>query len=72
MRGLVPRYRQLRYRGFDERGRPIDRTVSDFHARVVQHEVDHLDGVLYPTRIRDLRNFGFTAELFPDANIAED
>jgi peptide deformylase len=72
MRGLVPRYRHLRYRGFDERGRPIDRTVSDFHARVVQHEVDHLDGVLYPTRIRDLRNFGFTAALFPDANIAED
>jgi len=72
MRGLVPRYRRLRYRGFDERGRPIDRTVADFHARVVQHEVDHLDGVLYPTRIRDLRNFGFTAALFPDANIADD
>jgi len=72
MRGLVPRYRRLRYRGFDERGRPIERTVSDFHARVVQHEVDHLDGVLYPTRIRDLRYFGFTAELFPDANIADD
>jgi len=72
MRGLVPRHRRIRYRGFDERGRPIDRTVSDFHARVVQHEVDHLDGVLYPTRIRDLRNFGFTAELFPGADIADD
>jgi peptide deformylase len=72
MRGLVPRYRRLRYRGFDESGRPIDRTVSGFHARVVQHEVDHLDGVLYPTRIRDLRNFGFTAELFPGEDIADD
>jgi peptide deformylase len=72
MRGLVPRYRQLRYRGMDEHGHAIDRTVSGFHARVVQHEVDHLDGVLYPTRIRDLRNFGFTAELFPNANIPEE
>ena len=72
MRGLVPRYRRLRYRGFDENGRPIDRTVAGFHARVVQHEVDHLDGVLYPTRIRDLRNFGFTAELFPGEDIADD
>jgi peptide deformylase len=59
MRGLVPRYRDLRYMGFDEHGMPIDRTVKDFHARVVQHEVDHLDGVLYPQRIRDLRTFGF-------------
>ncbi len=72
MRGLVPRYRRLRYRGFDERGQPVDRTVTGFHARVVQHEVDHLDGVLYPMRIRDLRNFGFTAGLFPNAGIAED
>jgi len=72
MRGLVPRFRHLRYRGFDERGRAIDRTVSGFHARVVQHEVDHLDGVLYPTRIRDLRHFGFTAALFPGADIADD
>jgi len=71
MRGLVPRFRRVRYQGFDDRGRPIDRTVSDFHARVVQHEVDHLDGVLYPARIRDLRNFGFTAELFPGAEIAD-
>jgi peptide deformylase len=66
MRGLVPRYRRLRYTGFDERGQPIDRTVSDFHARVVQHEVDHLDGILYPRRIRDLTQFGFTDTLFPD------
>jgi len=59
MRGLVPRYRSLRYRGYDQYGNPIDRTVSGFHARVVQHEVDHLDGVLFPQRIRDLRSFGF-------------
>jgi len=59
MRGLVPRFRRLRYRGLDLHGTPIDRTVEGFHARVVQHEVDHLDGVLYPQRIRDMRNFGF-------------
>lgn len=59
MRGLVPRYRQLRYQGFDAAGSPIDRTVEGFHARVVQHEVDHLDGILFPQRVRDLRNFGF-------------
>jgi peptide deformylase len=59
MRGLVPRFRRLRYCGFDLHGAPIDRTVEGFHARVVQHEVDHLDGVLYPQRVRDLRNFGF-------------
>jgi peptide deformylase len=59
MRGLVPRYRRLRYRGFDLQGSPIDRTVEGFHARVVQHEVDHLDGILFPQRVRDLRNFGF-------------
>lgn len=59
MRGLVPRLRRLRYTGFDQNGVPLDRTVEGFHARVVQHEVDHLDGILYPQRIRDLRNFGF-------------
>lgn len=59
MRGLVPRYRRLRYRGFTPEGAAIDRTVEGFHARVVQHEVDHLDGILYPQRIRDLRSFGF-------------
>lgn len=59
MRGLVPRFTRLRYQGFDREGAPIDRTVEGFHARVVQHEVDHLDGILYPQRIADLRNFGF-------------
>jgi len=59
MRGLVPRYRRLHYRGFDQYGTPIDRTVEGFHARVVQHEVDHLDGILFPQRVRDLRDFGF-------------
>ena len=59
LRGLVPRYRRLRYRGFDAAGAPIDRSVEGFHARVVQHEVDHLDGILFPQRVRDLRNFGF-------------
>lgn len=67
MRGLVPRYARLRYRGFDERGAPIDRTVEGFHAVVVQHEVDHLLGILYPMRIRDLSKFGFIAALFPDS-----
>jgi peptide deformylase len=69
LRGLVPRFRHLRYRGFDAGGAPIDRTVEGFHARVVQHEVDHLDGILYPQRIRDLRNFGFedalAGQMFP-------
>jgi len=59
LRGLVPRFTRLRYRGCDIEGTPIDRTVAGFHARVVQHEVDHLDGILYPQRVRDLRNFGF-------------
>ena len=72
MRGLVPRYRRLRYRGMDEFGKPLDRSVEGFHARVVQHEVDHLNGVLYPTRIRDLRNFGFSAALFPGQELQDD
>jgi peptide deformylase len=72
LRGLVPRYRQLHYRGFDPQGNPIDRTVSDFHARVVQHECDHLAGILYPMRIRDFTNFGFTEELFPDQETAQE
>jgi peptide deformylase len=59
LRGRVPRFRKLRYRGFDLEGAAIDRTVEGFHARVVQHEVDHLDGILYPQRMLDLRNFGF-------------
>ena len=66
MRGLVPRYKQLRYQGFDSPATAIDRTVSGFHARVVQHECDHLRGILYPMRIRDMSRFGFVEELFPD------
>jgi peptide deformylase len=66
LRGMVARHTNLRYRGFDLDGRPIDRTVTGFHARVVQHEVDHLDGILYPMRVADLRSFGFEDELFPD------
>jgi len=66
MRGMVPRHRYLRYSGRDERGERIERTVEGFHARVVQHECDHLDGVLYPMRVRDLRKFGFIEALFPD------
>jgi peptide deformylase len=72
MRGLVPRYKQVRYRGCDPDGRAIDRTVSGFHARVVQHECDHLAGILYPMRIRDLRNFGFNEELFPGQDLIEE
>jgi len=72
MRGLVPRHTHLRYEGFDEHGQPIVREVSGFHARVVQHETDHLDGVLYPMRIRDLRSFGFTDVLFPGQAPLED
>jgi peptide deformylase len=65
MRGVVPRFRKLRYSGFDEKGNPFQRDVEGFHARVVQHEVDHLDGVLYPMRIRDFTRFGFNEALFP-------
>ncbi|HJX57923.1 MAG TPA: peptide deformylase [Thiobacillus sp.] len=72
MRGLVPRHTDLRYQGFDAAGQPIDRSVSGFHARVVQHEVDHLHGILYPMRIRDLRDFGFTETLFPGQNLQDD
>jgi peptide deformylase len=72
MRGLVPRHLRLRYRGFDPLGQPIDRTVAGFHARVVQHETDHLEGILYPMRVRDLRNFGFNEELFPGQDISDD
>lgn len=72
MRGLVPRYRHLRYQGFDQYGQTIDRTVSGFHARVVQHECDHLLGILYPMRIRDMSQFGFTEVLFPGQNQIEE
>jgi peptide deformylase len=72
MRGLVPRYKRLRYRGFDQFGKPMDRVVPGFHARVVQHECDHLAGILYPMRIRDLRNFGFNEELFPGQDLKDE
>lgn len=72
MRGVVPRFTRLHYTGFDQFGQTIDRLVSGFHARVVQHEFDHLDGILYPMRIQDLTNFGYTDVLFPDSDIADD
>ena len=72
MRGMVPRYTRLRYTGTDEEGNPIDRVAEGFHARVVQHECDHLDGILYPQRMIDMSTFGFTRELFPDEEIADD
>ena len=65
MRGLVPRWKHLRYWGYDESGFRFSREVAEFHARVVQHECDHLDGILYPRRIRDLTQFGFNEALFP-------
>lgn len=72
MRGVVSRYSRLRYQGKDAEGRPIDRTVEGFHARVVQHECDHLNGILYPMRIKDMRLFGFVDTLFPGQAIADD
>ena len=69
MRGWVPRWKRLRYWGADERGNRFSREVSDFHARVVQHECDHLDGILYPMRIRDLTKFGFNEALFPGQDL---
>jgi peptide deformylase len=72
MRGWVPRWQRLRYAGFDERGRRFEREVEGFHARVVQHECDHLNGILYPMRIRDFGRFGFTDVLFPDGAVAPD
>jgi len=72
MRGMVPRFLTIRYQGYDEYGALIDRTVSGFHARVVQHECDHLDGILYPMRIRDFRKFGFSDVLFPDRELKDE
>lgn len=66
MRGVVDRYTSISYRGYDLEGNPIERDAEGFHARVVQHECDHLDGILYPVRIKDLRNFGFEDVLFPE------
>lgn len=72
LRGVVPRWSAIRYTGFDPYGDPIDRTVNGFHARVVQHECDHLMGVLYPMRVRDFAKFGFTEVLFPGLDAADD
>lgn len=72
MRGLVPRYTHLRYQGRDEYGALIDHTVSGFHARVVQHEYDHLDGILYPMRIRDMKDFGFSDVLLPGEEVQDE
>jgi peptide deformylase len=72
MRGVVPRFTRIRYRGFDPLGAAIDREAEGFHARVVQHECDHLVGKLYPMRIRDFTRFGFTSVLFPDLDESAD
>jgi len=72
LRGVVPRWRRIRYTGFDEKGHPIEHVVEGFHASVVQHECDHLAGVLYPMRVRDFSRFGFTEILFPDLDPADD
>ena len=72
LRGMVPRWQRIRYTGLDQYGDPIDRTVDAFHARVVQHECDHLIGKLYPMRVRDFSRFGYTSVLFPELDAAED
>jgi peptide deformylase len=72
LRGVVPRYKRLRYRGFDAAGVAIDRVAEGFHARVVQHECDHLDGILYPMRVRDFTRFGFIEALFPNQEVQDD
>ena len=72
LRGMVPRHTRLRYSGFDPAGQAIERVVDGFHARVVQHECDHLDGILYPMRIRDFSRFGFVDVLFPGEEISDD
>ncbi len=72
LRGKVPRWLRIRYSGFDPYGRPIDRVAEGFHARVVQHECDHLIGKLYPMRVRDLAQFGFTEILFPGIEALQD
>jgi peptide deformylase len=72
LRGMVPRFREIRYQGTDEYGATIDRTVRGFHARVVQHECDHLDGILYPMRVRDFSRFGFNDVLFPGQDLQDE
>jgi peptide deformylase len=72
LRGIVPRFQRIRYQGFDQWGQPIDRTVEGFHARVVQHECDHLHGILYSMRVKDFSRFGYTEVLFPGLDAAHD
>ena len=72
LRGVVPRYSRLRYSGFDAHGARIEREAEGFHARVVQHECDHLDGILYPMRVKDFTRFGFIEALFPGEDLADD
>ncbi|MFZ3087696.1 MAG: peptide deformylase [Methylotenera sp.] len=72
MRGIVPRYQRLHYAGFDQFGHKVDRLVSGFHARVVQHECDHLDGILYPMRISNLKDFGYSDVFFPNQDIQDE
>jgi len=72
LRGLVPRFTRIRYSGCDPAGAPIEREADGFHARVVQHECDHLVGTLYPMRMPDLTHFGFTSVLFPELDAAQD
>jgi peptide deformylase len=72
LRGVVSRFKKLRYQGYDELGQPIDRIAEGFHARVVQHECDHLHGILYPMRVKDFRQFGFTDVIFPELDASQD
>lgn len=72
LRAVVPRWRHVRYTGVDVHGEPIEREARDFHARVVQHECDHLQGVLYPMRVRDFSRFGFADVLFPGRGAPDD
>jgi peptide deformylase len=72
LRGVVPRFKKLRYQGYDELGQPVDRIAEGFHARVVQHECDHLHGILYPLRVKDFRQFGFTDVIFPELDASQD
>ena len=72
LRGVVPRHMRVRYRGLDPKGRVIDREAEGFHARVVQHECDHLDGILYPMRVCDFSRFGFTDVLFPGTDVPDE
>lgn len=71
LRGVVPRYEAIRYTGFEPSGKPIERTVEGFHARVVQHECDHLDGILYPMRVQDFSRFGYVDVLFPNLDVPD-